>query len=263
MTDVTDVATEFAAMCRDLSRVERKKQGDVWLSERFGLEPWSADFYKVIFCILSRADEVGVIIGRLKIDETLLNALDANLAQIKSAFSKSYLNTAWDGNGGPSKLQPDNVAPISAIGPMVRQVSKLPKLSEEEIEDLIGDVDQLIDWLEEHQLKNEDFIRQAIIDGAKNFRFHLVQFKWVGVGYTIKSLREVIGAYLALEKSVGNAGENTTSMAMLKKVFGFLEKVNDTVGSAKDTASNAAFLLQFYGGYSVLKDSGIAGFLPS
>ena len=262
MKEFTDPVTELADMCRSLSKPDNKR-GDDYLAEKFGVSAWSVGFYRIIFCILHRVEEVEESIEKLEIDDSLNKRLRGNLRQIREAFSKHSLQQNWKDNGGPAKLRSEFVEPIAAIAPMVRQSIKIPKLSDGEIAALIAEVDTLIDWLCEHQLVEQDFIRQAIIDGLKNFRFHLTNFKWVGIGYTLHSLREVIGAYLAFERGIDIDADNPVADAVRKKIGSLFASVRSTIGFAKDIKSDADFLLELYGACSIAVDTGVAGLLTS
>ena len=88
-----------------------------------------------------------------------------------------------------------HINPIKTLSYQIRQKVSYPKLDEDDRKELLAVVSELIEWLKEHQLKEQDFIRQAIVEGLEQFRFRLERFEWLGWGYTLGSLRDVVAAY--------------------------------------------------------------------
>ncbi len=130
---------------------------------------------------------------------------------------------------------------------MIRPHQSYPKLDDAERDDLLAAVDQLLHWLNEHQLAEQDFIRQALIDGLTRFRFRLARIQWIGWGYTLESLREVIGAYFALERGTPIDGSATSAQAALKLVRDLVATVYEKTKFAKDVIETGEFMLKAYG----------------
>lgn len=149
------------------------------------------------------------------------------------------------------------------LSPLLRPKVAYPKLSPEEIEETVAEVDELIAWLSDRQLRDQDFIRQAIIDGMKQFKFRLERIGWLGWGYTVSSLRDVVGAYLALERGTASEVNSPDNGAVLKKVLGTLQHIYAKAVTAKEGYETADFLLKMYGVAALTAQSigSVAGFL--
>ncbi|MDX8460838.1 hypothetical protein [Mesorhizobium humile] len=233
------------------------------MAEQFGVEPWSKEFYQIIFCIIERADYLIALIDEIELDEDIRNEAKTHVNQAKLAFSKASLSNRWTKDGpGLSRLKRENIQPIKMLSPQVRQKISFPKLNGEELSELVAMLDELEGWLQEHQLKEQDFIRQALIDGTRQVRFRLERVGWLGWGYTVESLRDVIGAYLALERGFPDLTTAPDAEAVLKKTGAFIKKFYEKTALIKDVSDTADFLLRAYGATTLLlKGAGIAGLL--
>ncbi|SDO74429.1 hypothetical protein SAMN05192530_11235 [Aureimonas jatrophae] len=120
-----------------------------------------------------------------------------------------------------------------------------------EREELIGQVTELMDWLHEHQLVENDFIRQALIEGLGHLLFRLERFRWLGGGYTLASLREVIAAYMLLERQGLDAARNPDAAAVLSKVATLIEAVYGKLEKTKTAYETGDWLLKAYGAASL------------
>ena len=216
MPTITDPARELADICVKL-HCHPDKRGDQHLADVFDVQPWSAEFFQIIFCIVERADFLIDLIGELDLDQDYKTEAVNHINLVKEAFSRDALAGPWK-NAGYQHIAPANVQPIKMLSLAVRQLVQYPKLSDEEAHAILAEVNELTDWLDQHQTKENDFIRQALLDGLKQFRFRLERVGWLGWGYTLDSLREVIGAYLALERGMPEPGIDPVAEAALKKV---------------------------------------------
>jgi hypothetical protein len=182
---------------------------------------------------------------------------------MKQAFNIDGLMNGWAAHGRVH-LGAQNIQPIKMLSAMVRQKVSYPKLSNDELTELLGQIDDLTTWLEEHQTKEQDFIRQAILDGVRQFRFRLERIGWFGWGYTLESLRDVIGAYMALERGLPAQGVDPVAEAVLKKVGAFVKDFYEKTKFAKDVVDTGDFMLRAYGAVSLLAHGGsVAGLLTS
>lgn len=260
MATITDPARELADFCDALLQASSSSRtGDRVIAGVLGVEPWSGEFYQIIFCVMDRADFVIRIIKACDIDEDFRLAAINHVEGIKSAFDQSSLSGSWNTSGnGLTRIQP-NVQPLKMLSPVVRQKVQYPKLADEEVGQMLDDIDTLTGWLEEHQLAEADFVRQAIIDGLQQFRFRLERIRWLGWGYTIESLRELLAAYMALEK--GAAADDPQAEATLKKLATFVRGVFAKAGMAKDISDTASFILSAYKTVSTFATPILAGYL--
>lgn len=263
MTTLTDPARELADICTALNTATHR-QGDVVLAQKFDVETWSADFYQILFTIQSRIDELIEIVRDLDMDDDFKEEAVTHIEQIRMAFTQNGTANQWS-HSVTNYLNPTNVGPLKMLSMQVRATHAYPKLTEAEQTELLGEVDLLLEWLGGHQLREHDFIRAALIDGIEQFRFRLHRLRWLGWGYTLASLREVIGAYLALEAGVSSAADAPDAAAMLAKVRATVVAVFEKAGLAKGAVELGAFGLKAYGAVSlyVAGKTGIAGLLTS
>lgn len=260
MPSVTDPARELADVFEKLSPAA-KVRGDDHLASKFGVAAWSTSFYQIVFCITERSDALIGIINALEMDEDIKKDAIRHLKDIRQAFARDSLSKSWQ-EVGSTYLRRENVQPIKMLSPYVRQKLSYPKLDDEEIKELLELLAKLEGWLEKQQLAEQDFIRQAILEGVRNVRFRIERIGWLGWGYTVSSIREVIGAYLALESGLPDVAAAPDAEAVLKKVRAFLKTFYEKTGTMKDVVDTGDFLLKAYGAASlVYHGAGIAGLL--
>jgi len=252
MAAVTDPAREIADLCTKLmtSDGNRQQQGSTVLAAAFNVEEWSSEFYQVIFAVSRNADKLIEIIQNLNLDPDTQSELVGDVEQIQQAFSRNGLVNQWQHTLN-HYLTPSHVKPIKALSMQVRGLYAFPKLNADELDELLGEVDELLSWLNEHQLKDQDFIRQAIIEGLEHFRFRAERVGWVGWGYALQSLREVIGAYLALERGLPETGREPAAEAVLKKTAALVQAVYSKVDFAKSVMETGDFVLKAYGAFTL------------
>lgn len=254
MATLTDPARELADLCARLSSFggaeHQQKQGATVLAAAFDVPEWSSEFYEVVFAISRRADDLVEIINALELDADTKSELVADVKNVQETFSRNGLNNQWQ-HSLAHFLAPTYVKPIKTLSMQVRSHYAYPKLDEAELNELLRQVDELLTWLSDHQLKEQDFIRQAIIDGLEHFRFRLQRLGWVGWGYTLQSLRDVIGAYLALERGMPDTGREPAAEAVLKKTGALVKLVYTKVKFAKESVETGEFLLKAYGAFAL------------
>jgi hypothetical protein len=258
----TDPARELAELCTRLN-VNDGTRGDEFLATQFDVDAWSTEFLIILSCIVERADFLIAIVNDLELDSDFKQEASSHIQSIKNVFNLNALSNNWNGYA-IKHLGAHNVQPLKMLSPMVRQKVSYPKLTDEELEDLLSDVDQLSAWLNEHQTKEQDFIRQAILDGLTRFRFRLERVGWVGWGYTLDSLRDVIGAYMALERGLPPEGKDPVAKAVLKKVGAFVRDFYEKTKFAKDIVDTGDFMLRAYGALAlVTHSSAVVGLIAS
>ena len=244
MVGLTDPARELADICSRLSITE-KHQGDVFLAKQFGVEPWSTEFFQILFNISDRVDFLIEILKDLDIDDDYREEMRSHLIQIKQAFSPSGLSNNWS-HAVQNFIGPATVGPVKVLSGMVRKNYAYPKLDDDEKREILGYVDSLLDWLNKQQLSERDFIRQAIIDGLTQFRFRLNRIEWLGWGYSLDALKEVIGAYLALERGMIDKETNPDAEAVLRKTAALVGNVLKKVGFVRQSVGDISFMLLAY-----------------
>ena len=250
MPSKTDPARELSDLIRGLSLNARNRFDDE-LAANFGVEAWSSQFYQIVFTISARIDELIALTDELPLDEDHKVETKDNLRVINQAFGPNGLQNQ-SSHAHAHFLSQTQVAPLTALSGLVRSVRRYPKLDDDEQAELLAMVDQLISWLEDHQLSEQDFIRQALLDGLRQLRFRLERIKWLGWGYTLQGLRDVIAAYFALERGFPQDGSNPPAQAMLKFVGEFVQGFFEKAGFAKETIELGDFMLKAYGTVQLL-----------
>lgn len=261
---LTDPAREIAELCATL-HVKTAQSGETFLAAKFGVGAWSREFYQIIFTVVERCALLQRIVNDLEMDPDFQADLVGHIAEVIEAFSANSMKNPWQ-NYGLSRVSAMNVGPIKAISGLVRQKVAYRKLSSTEIDDLDSELETLVEWLKEHQLSEQDFIRQALIDGLEHLRFRMNKLTWLGWGYTLDSLREVIAAYMLLERSGADPQVNPDAAAVLQKVGLVIKSVYAKVSAAKGVAETGDWLLKAYGAGSLVYQTGkplIAGLLAA
>lgn len=262
MATITDPARELADICDALRHRHQDMGADV-LAGTFGVPVWSTSFYQIIFTISGRIDGLKDLVVDLDMDDDVKEHARQHLTEMMQAFTPGGLNNAWD-HALKNFISSANVSAVRMLSPTVRQVHSYPKLDDVEIAELISELTELLLWLDSHQINEQDFIRQAIVDGLSQLVFRLERVKWLGWGYTVESLREVIGAYLALERGI-TANQNPDAEAVLKKTLSFVSTFFEKVKFAQETVGGADFILRAYGAVTLITQgkAPIAGLLGS
>ncbi|MEZ5922654.1 MAG: hypothetical protein R3C60_15075 [Parvularculaceae bacterium] len=260
-SQMTDPARELAELCQSLSN-SADERGDVYLARHFKVDPWSEEFYRILFCILGRINEVQSLVSVIDADDDLKNECVGHLNGIKAAFNQNALAANWKPPGGPHHLRRENSQPIKMLSPQFRAIAPTPKVDEKEQRALLEQTDELLSWLQNHQLREQDFIRQSIIYGLLQFKFSIEKLRWVGWGYSLKSLRDVIAAYLVLERGHIPDQEDTTYDAMLKLTMKYIKATYERLKIAREITETGDFLLKAYGAWTLISHApGISGII--
>jgi hypothetical protein len=258
MAEVTDLALDLAELCDHLN-VNSQQAGDDFLASHFGVDAWSPEFFQIIFVIVSRTVALEELITSTKANPAVIRGAAAHLVQIRQAFSKGPLRHAWN-QQGQTLIGPAHSSPVRMLSAAIPDEHKYPKLAEDETAELKGMVEQLLDWLRNTQLSERDFIRQSLIEGLEHFLFRLERLQWFGWGYSVESLREVILAYIALERGL-KPQANPDAAAVLKKLKTVLRKVFGYASTAKEAAGTGDWILGCYRTVVTATSSGATGYI--
>jgi len=263
MTEQVNIAEEIAELAVGLQS-GGSKPGWQHLSRTFAVEPWSADFYGIIHAILVRLTELEKIISSSDMRVKTATAAIGHVRAIAMAFNHESLTQRWDQCGAQyvGNIHSDPILSLSAS--LSRFDYERP--ASDEAEEIIADAVQLLEWLESHQLEENDFIRGCIIVGVRQFIFRVQKLEWFGWEQSIASLREVIAAYLALQRGDFSQESHPMIVAMGKKLISGLGKALKIVSGARNVTDDAQFMFQAYG--SIVKvaspaTSYIAGYLSN
>lgn len=247
---MTDPAREMAELLSELLIGDTNLPGDKLLASKFSVEPWSQDFYRIIATIMDRLHALKVLVQDLPIDDDYRSEMVEHINDASLAFTPNAFQNHWRGFGA-DKLSARNIQPLKGLSGLVRQRISYRKLSPEEIAELSDQVSELLKWLHEHQLAQNDFIRQALIEGLDQVLFRLRRFQWLGWGYTIDSLKDVIAAYMMLERQGIDPAVNPDAAAMLNKVGTVIKFVYGKLEKGKAIYETGDWLLKAYGAASL------------
>lgn len=261
MQNITDPALEFVEIC-DALRTQSNDRGSAHIAKAFRVDQWSSEFYEILFCIINRAYFICDIIKSNPNNAYIEADVRQSINTILVALQPESLMTPWN-NKGITYLDSRYIQQIKFISPTIRQSHSYPKISEQESKEILDLVNTLVDWLSEAQLTENDFIRQAMIEGLQRFSFRLDRIKWLGWGYTTTSLRDVIGAYLALERQTPLDKSDPQAEAILKKVGSAIFNIYEKVGVLKEGLDRGEAIIKIYGLVSIATAATpiIAGFL--
>ncbi|WP_269218946.1 hypothetical protein [Brevundimonas vesicularis] len=98
MAAITDPARELGEIAKRLA-VGTSAKGAQFLAEQFGVSAWSTPFYRILACILERADLVASIVRRSGMDDDHKEDALAHLEGFKSAFHGTSLVNQWSHQG--------------------------------------------------------------------------------------------------------------------------------------------------------------------
>jgi hypothetical protein len=250
VASLTDPARKLADVCITLDSLTEER-GDLFIARMLYVNAWSSEFYQVISVIIQRSDNLIKIVGNLEMDSDIREETIKHISQVKRAFSAEGLQNPWS-HSVKNFICSSNIGPIKMLSPQVRTISSYPKLDQSEIDELSEQIEELISWLTEHQLRDRDFIRQAIIEGLHQLQFRLQRIGWLGWGYTLRSLREVIAAYMALERGTPDLTAAPDADAVLRKLGSFVKQVYEKATIIKDIAETGDFFLKAYGATTLL-----------
>lgn len=250
MTDtefvLTDPARELVEMLEMLQAPDSSSTGAEYLANKFGVKAWSQDFHKIIAAIMDRLAQLSEIVSDLTLDDDFRSEMLAHINDIAVAFGPGAFQNAWR-SYGIDRLSRQNLQPLKGLSGQVRQKIAYRKLSDGEIDELLTSVAELISWLKEHQIVEQDFIRQALIEGLEGLQFRLKRLKWVGWGYALEGLRDVIAAYMLLERQELKVNENPDAEAALRKVGALIKDVYGKLQTVKTVAETGDWILKAYG----------------
>lgn len=243
MATLTDPARELGDIAQRLASGADAK-GAKFLADAFGVEVWSTSFFKIISCILERADLVADIVRRSDMDEDQIEQAIEELDWFKSAFAGSSLFNSWNNAGQGGTLMQRHGRPIQFMSPSVRKVVSYPHLSANEVEELLILIDR---YLDEVAIVEDDhaFVRQAIFDGLSRFRFQLKHMGWMGSGYVLATFREVLWVYEVAQQDHANS-VNPDAEAALRELGVIVSKVKDHIKTAKGWADAGQFVWKAY-----------------
>lgn len=232
MAAITDPARELGEIAKRLS-VGSGAKGAQFLSDQFGVGAWSTPFYRILACVLERADLVASIVRRSGMDEDHKDDAISHLEGFKAAFHGRALVNQWNNQDCGLALLNQHGQPVQFLSSEVRSVVKFPRLTEEEIAEFLGLIDGYCDEVRAAH-DAPDFVRQAILDGLAGLRFQLEYMGWMGAGYTLSAFRHVMMVYETLRREQAEDAFNAEQV--LRGLGQILVRFKETVAKAQGWA---------------------------
>lgn len=259
---LTDPAKELAETLARLARDPNIRIVDR-ISQEARVPVWSPGFFRILFEIINRINLVESKIADLPLDDDIKQDAMDSISEIKSVFSSPDFMTMATGQVKP-RLSGSNSTVLKMLSMMIREKVSYPLLSEEERTQIVEEVLQLRDWLVEIESEEKDFIRRSLIEGLESFLFRIERLNWLGHGYALDGLREVIKAYLSLQGAqfVDPSGAELQD-AILARAKASILRVLGVFDLAKENLDRADWALKAYGAVSALADGSatVAGLL--
>lgn len=244
MATITDPARELGEIAHRLT-VGSSHTGAALLAEQFGVPNWSTELMRIIASIMERADLVARIVRQSDMDEDHKNSALEHLAGFKGGFTGASLNNHWNNAGHGLTIMKDHGGPIQFLSQTVRPYVKYPKLTEEEVAELIEAIDIYLSEITKSD-EGPDFVRQAIVDGLTSFRFQLEKLGWMGAGYALASFREVVAVYEMSHRHLSSE-HDLDAEAVLKGFGAILTSFKTKVEKAKAWKDTAETVWSLYG----------------
>lgn len=248
MAELTDPASELAEIA-DLLVKSSGERGAEHLAAKFAVDPWSTSFMRILLCIHERVDLVVDVIRHSRLDQRTKEHAAADLSIFKSAFTGDVLTASWNTapNGGSERCRVGRT--FAFLQDTVRTQVNYPKLSPEEVDELLGLIDRYLDVLSTaHELP---FVRQSIRDGLLAYRFQLVHLKWTGAGYALSSFQTIMRVYQE-SVTLTDAPDNWTSGAIMRGLANIIGSTMDKLKTAKEYTETSVWA---YGAASLLLDA--------
>lgn len=243
MPELTDPALELAELCDRLA-ISSNDRGDLFLAAQFNVEPWTAEFFQIAQTIVNRTIALKQLLLQLGIKGAVAAGAQAHLSQIQKAFDLDSMSNQWNGSGY-RYVTPQHSSPIRMLSAAIPDEYCYPKLTDEEANELRELVKRLLSWLRRLQLSERDFIRESLIEGLEQFQFRLDHLSWFGWGYSIQSLRDVILAYLTLERGMVPQ-DNPDAAAVLKRLNVLFRRVYKIAKHGREASETYDWVIGCY-----------------
>ncbi|MBM6577136.1 hypothetical protein KCP91_12205 [Microvirga sp. SRT01] len=193
MASITDPARELSEISGFFA-IQSSLTADQIIQQSTGIEPWSTDFLKLILCIHERADVLTKVIPLSSLDDDLVVKALEDISSIKDAFTPKKLRIASNQASSTAAVLKEHGRSLQYLSATVREKINYPRYTDEEVTEFIGLVDA---YLNELAASNDVplVVRHSLGDGMSLLRFRLQHVKWLGSGYALASLREIMEVY--------------------------------------------------------------------
>lgn len=243
---LTDPIIELVSALRDL-RFSVDAKGYDALAKKFGVESGSSDFALIVSLILKRMESISELIrGMDEVDDTVKDRQITCISNLRRAFSPATLSNNWKANGGgPGMLAEEFLVGVESLQSHARQKQPIPRLTDEEVSELLHETEIFRIFLEELQSEEKDFIRQSIIDGVREFELSLKHFRWVGWAQCFQSFKQTYLTYRILETGDHpNYSSHPRYSEALKSARSLVRRFLDVANRAKTDKEAIEFLTE-------------------
>ena len=257
MPERSNLAIDLAELCQRLAHPS-ELSGGVFLAGHFEVEPYSPAFFEILAVITAATCQLESALVASELHPSAVPITKAHLQAVRAAFNSAGLAGNWSNHGAPS-LAASHSDPILTLSGALALMD-YNKPSSEEVASIIADANELLGWLEEHEIEESDFIRLCIIDGLKRFIFRMEKIGWLGWPHAVECLQEIIGAYLAIERGFDPELHPKTG-ALMRKVLVKLRQSFELVTGTREAADNVTFAISVLKGVIYPGAGYIAGYL--
>ncbi len=224
-----NLARELAELCISLHSYKNKQSNGEPAVDTL-VETFDADnvagLMEILSCIHGNIER-----ARSQILELVPDSFDNgpalnSLNQITEALSPQRLAQSWH-NNGLNHINLERMGPLHSISAVLQREYPTTRLDKEEIEALGVEAQNLLTWLELHQLTDHTVQRLLMISGLKAFQRRLKWFRWVGSEYTYEPLLQFLGSASAIEESPKDSDERAAFLGLAHE---FWEKCKKAAG---------------------------------
>jgi hypothetical protein len=247
MASVTDPARELAEIAAKFD-VGSSLRADQVITSSTGFQAWSTQFHQLVASIHERADLVGRMLPRSGLDPDLVDDALRDITEFKRGFQPSAIGQASNHSGSTAAIMRMQGRPMQYLSIAVRQFESYPRYTQEEAIELVALIDEYLEHLSVHG-DSLAFVLSAIREGLAALRFRLANVTWVGSGYALQSLRDVM--FIHREAAADEHVMSNPDAEAFVRGFGVvIGRVLQVVKSAKDysEASSWAFKAARIGG---------------
>ncbi len=244
--EFTDPILELTETLRTL-RFSTNERGHDALSMKFGVDAGSSEFAFIIFAIIRRIEFVSSLIREMTVVDQIVRTRQlACRSNLKRAFHPSTIASNWKSEGGgPAMLAEEYINGVEALQPHARRLHPIPRLSEQEVAELLLEVAEFRQRLENIERGENDPIRRSLIDGIIGFELSLKHFRWLGWENSVQQFKQFFVAYLIETHGLDpSSAAKAQEEAVLDTARSFIKRFWEFIKRTKENKETFEFLGQ-------------------
>lgn len=246
----TDPASELAVVCQILSADYQHSAAD-FLALTFETTAYSREFFKVLFVIMEKIDELINIVDEIPIDISFIVTAKSMINEIALPLNPAGLQSSWN-SGRSTRISAQKHFSLGMLSGYVKEKIRYPKLSEQESNELSIILDDLKSAIAQTDLNEVDFVRDAAINYIEESKFIVKRLHFFGWRYGIYSLKELVLLYFAVENMTKMPECSPQVIAFHQRLGAGLERLNQGFKVGRDWKDNFGILAISYGAGATL-----------